>query len=123
MVKRYGARYWPARRIEYGRYATPDSRPPPLKVLVSPLPKRYCERSWLLAKESGWMKRAGSVGPHVPWIDCHWRVRLIVPWKLCDMFFASVASITFSSTYAQVRLFSWKIWPRFGSTSPKPPNG
>src|SRR5438876_12208064 len=97
-----GAKYWPAGRTEYGRYATPDSRPPLFKLLLSPFPNRWLDRSRLFGNALGWMNRAGSVGFQVPSMCCHWRVRLASIWKFFAMFFARIASTSVTTTWLQV---------------------
>ena len=44
----------------------------------------------LLGNASGWMKRAGSVGFHVPLSCCHCRWIAAIAWKLCDRFLVTV---------------------------------
>ena len=111
-----GASHWPPMRSENGRYAAPDSRPPPFSVLSSPLPNSCCDRSRLFGNASGCRKRAGSVGFHVPLRCCHWRVKLAIICQLFDMFLANVASTALTITCVHVALVSCRMRPWFGST-------
>src|SRR5262249_58273323 len=106
MLMFHGAKYCPASRTEYGRYAAPDSLPPPLRVLLSLLPNSCVDRSRSFGNASGWMKRAGSVGFHVPSRCCHCLLKLMTSWKLRDMFFASVPSTFDTTTRVQSPLVS-----------------
>ena len=45
---------------------------------------------------------------------CHCRVTLVITWKLCDRFLATIASRLVTTTLLQVALVCCMIWPRFG---------
>ena len=76
-----------------------------------------------MAKASGWMKRAGSVGFHVPDRCCHCRLAPTMNWKFFDMFLATTTDSALTTQSLQVLFLSCRMMPRFGSISPKPPNG